>query len=99
MESSSTQINEIIQKIKPLLKYAEEQHWLQYFDNIECELESDDKTNAIKLLKMSFQGGMGSFSDLVLHKNGIPLIEENNELEKLKDKLFDTCEEFLISNR
>jgi hypothetical protein len=33
-------------------------------------------------------GGMGSFNDIVLHKNGIPLIRENDELDDLRHKLY-----------
>lgn len=41
---------------------------------------------------------MGSFSDFVLHKNGIPLIFENNQLENLKEQLFDACEKRYVES-
>ena len=34
---------------------------------------------------------MGSFNDLVLHKNGTPLIQENIELDSLKNNLYLEC--------
>ena len=39
-----------------------------------------------KILKV--YGGMGSFNDLVLHKDNSPLGKENNELDKLRKKLY-----------
>jgi hypothetical protein len=41
--------------------------------------------NALKGL----YGGMGSFNDIVLHKNGIPLIQENDELDGLRHMLYN----------
>ena len=37
------------------------------------------------------RGGMGSFLDLVLHKNKKPLIHENNKLDELRHQLYDEC--------
>lgn len=93
MESTSSKIRNVIKKIKPLLENAEENYWFQYFENVEEEFGKKNNDEVIQSLRMIFKGGMGSFSDLVLHKNGIALVEENNELEKLKDDLYDLCEE------
>jgi hypothetical protein len=45
-------------------------------------------------------GGMGSFDDLLLYKDGRLLKEENSSLSVLKSKLFKSCCEYKeITNR
>ena len=41
----------------------------------------------------SMYGGMGSLNDVVLYRNGQPLIEENIAFSALKSELFDLCVE------
>ena len=41
-----------------------------------------------KKIKSLF-GGMGSFTDLVLMRNGIFCIDENNKLDQLRDRLYN----------
>ena len=91
MESPSKIIS-IIDKILPLLKYSGEKFWLLYFQNLreQC-LNQQDNNELYQSVLNSFQGGMGSLNDLVLHKNGTPLIDENNKFDKLKDELFELC--------
>lgn len=91
MESKSQMIS-VINKITPLLEFSEEEFWLSYFKHVLEELNKgqDEKRICDSILK-AFQGGMGSLNDLVLHKDGKPLIEENNRLDALKDQLFDIC--------
>lgn len=99
MESNSSKIEQIILEIILLLEYGEEEYWLSYFKHILQQIKSKSTSyEAIKSLSMIFKGGMGSFSDLVLHKNGAPLIEENNKLDNLKDNLYELCEEILRKN-
>lgn len=96
MESNSSKIEQVILEIIPLLEYSEEEYWLSYFKHMLQQLKSSSPSyEAIKSLSMIFKGGMGSFSDLVLHKDGVPLIEENNKLDGLKDDLYEFCEEIL----
>jgi hypothetical protein len=40
---------------------------------------------------MNLYGGMGSFFDLVLTKNGVPLKEENIELASYENLLYEEC--------
>jgi hypothetical protein len=82
----------VINKIASLLKSSEEKFWLSYFNHVLEELNKgqDEKCLCNSILK-AFQGGMGSLNDFVLHKDGKPLIEENNHLDALKDQLFDIC--------
>ncbi len=96
MEHPRKKIESLIFQIILLLELGEENYWLKYFKYILTNLDSkNNQKEAVALLDQAFKGGMGSFSDVVLHKNGIPLIEENNKLEILKDELFDASECFL----
>ncbi|TAK77389.1 MAG: hypothetical protein EPO11_02740 [Gammaproteobacteria bacterium] len=96
MEYSSKKIKNLIFKVIPLLKLGNENYWLNYFNYVLASFDnSNNEKEIIRSFSQIFKGGMGSFSDLVLHRNGIPLIEENNQLESLKDQLFDACEEYL----
>lgn len=91
MESSS-EIVKIIDKIIPLLVYSEEKFWLSYFQNLrDCSLAKQDELELCRSVLSAFQGGMGSLNDLVLHKDGVPLVDENNKLDSLKDELFEFC--------
>jgi len=47
----------------------------------------EDPEYAKYQLRINF-GGMGSFNDLILHRDGIPLIEENDYLNELRKKLY-----------
>ena len=91
MESKSQMIA-IINKITSLLQFSEEEFWLSFFNHVLEGLDKgqDEKCLCDSILK-TFQGQMGSLNDLVLHKDGKPLIEENNQLDALKDQLFDIC--------
>jgi hypothetical protein len=40
-------------------------------------------------------GGMGTFNDVVFWANGKALIEENDQLEALREKLFTLARDFL----
>lgn len=96
MEHSGKKIRRLITQIISLLELDDDNYWLRYFKYVLKMLDSENnQKEIIRSLSQIFKGGMGSFSDVVLHKNGIPLIEENNQLDTLKDQLFDACEEFL----
>lgn len=99
MEFQSKKIELIIKKIIALLKDSGEDYWLRYFNyNLDKLSKNDFDYQDIEKLNMVFKGGMGSFSDLVLHKNKKPLIDENNELEKLKDDLYEACKDAMKSD-
>ena len=43
-------------------------------------------------------GGMGSLNDLVLHKNGVPLDRENDQLERLRERAWTLAERLRHEN-
>lgn len=53
---------------------------------------SHDPENILSNILASY-GGMGSLNDVVLYKNGQPLIKENNELDELRKFLYSFCRE------
>ncbi len=95
MERSSKKIVDLIKKIIVLLEIGEEDYWIRYFHYILGKIDAEETVDVIRTLSQVFKGGMGSFSDTVLHKNGVPLIKENNDLYDLKNQLFDACQEYL----
>ena len=82
----NNEIKNTVTNIIYLLENNEQMAWAEQFITLNDELDSD-YTFALVSLKKQF-GRMGSFSDLILHKNRIPLITENDELEELKNKLY-----------
>ena len=49
-----------------------------------------------KILKL--YGGMGSFNDLVLYKNGVLCKKENNILDELRNKFYETSKAIISKN-
>lgn len=82
-------INDIIN----LLNISEECDWKNTFENLIKMYPVENKDFARDVLKL--YGGMGSFNDLVLFKNGILLRDENEKLEILRKKLYNNIEEYL----
>ncbi|WP_318364453.1 DUF6966 domain-containing protein [Enterobacter sp.] len=85
-----SEIKRTIEKMIPLLVFGEEDNWVRFFERALLELDRDYE-ETVDILKRQF-GGMGSFNDLVLHKNCIPLLAENDELKALKQQLFELLE-------
>lgn len=83
------EIQNTLHAIIQLLKVGGEKNWERALAALAIQMETDADTTFSQLLTLF--GGMGSFNDVVLHVNGVPLIEENNELARLRSKLFDLC--------
>jgi hypothetical protein len=81
-------IKEYCIRIEKLLLEVGESNWLNSFKNFITELEEHEDTTVYRKI-ISIYGGAGSFSDLVLYKNGVLCIEENNELERLRNGLYN----------
>ncbi len=96
VESPNALENTIGEIIK-LLDVGDRNYWQDYFEYHKKRLIDQDepRKEIVRDILKCFQGGMGSFSDLVLHKNERALIEENNKLEDLKNDLYKLCIEEL----
>ena len=80
------EIRKILLEIIELLEIVGEYDWRTtlkglYVDNISSQKDW------LRKIKGLF-GGMGSFTDLVLMKNGIICIDENNKLDQLRNRLY-----------
>lgn len=87
-------INEIkktLTNIISILHSNNENAWTKTFETLGSELDVDCEASIFALKKV--YGGMGSFNDIVLHKNGQPLRKENDELEDLSHRLYQQLEQ------
>ncbi|HFV9238260.1 hypothetical protein ABKV24_02550 [Enterobacter mori] len=80
------EIKKTVIDIITILSSNDEGSWAKTFEKLGCELEVDYESSIYALKKL--YGGMGSFNDIIFHKNGIPLIRENDELDDLRHKLY-----------
>lgn len=72
--------------IASILASNDELSWAKKFENLSSELDINYEASLFSLKKI--YGGMGSFNDIVLHKDGVPLVLENEELDNLRHKLY-----------
>ena len=81
------EIKKTVIEIANILSSSDEIPWAKAFEKLGNELDNDYESS-INSLK-GIYGGMGSFNDIVLHKNGMPLIRENDELDDLRHSLYN----------
>lgn len=93
MESNSNeQIVNLVEQVIILLSDNNEQEWAKFLRNALINFnQSEDKAEAVTPIMKSMLGGMGTLSDVVLHKDKKPLIDENNKLYYLLNELYDEC--------
>ncbi|WP_374623293.1 hypothetical protein [Pandoraea sp.] len=56
-----------------------------------CLLNLANDPDGVRTQIIAMCGGMGSLNDLVLYKNGQPMIQENNEFDTLRGELYKLC--------
>ena len=81
-------IKEILVQILELLNSVTEKEWSRAIQKLVHEYEFLD-TQSIQKNVLGMYGGMGSFNDLVLYKNGELCPNENSKLDELRRLLFD----------
>ena len=83
-------IEKLLTKIADLLDAHGEADWAQSFRNFLSDYNSEPEVTKGKI--RSVYGGMGSFNDIILYgSNGMPLRDENNELDQMRSELFQLC--------
>jgi len=82
-------IEVILTRVIELLRIGAFNDWAVALEKIKAGFEFDPKYSSLKLLSM--YGGMGSLNDVVLYRDGQPLISENNELDTLRSQLYELC--------
>ena len=83
----------ILKELIALLEKSGETNWSASLRSLmlalsQCENDTEKKYVRSQLKRIF--GGMGSFSDLVLYKNGKVLVAENNQLEVLRQALYES---------
>ena len=84
-----SEIEVVLTRMIELLHIGAFNDWVVALEKVKRDFEFDPKSSSLKLLSM--YGGMGSLNDIVLYKDGQPLISENNELDILRSKLYKLC--------
>ena len=88
------EIKKSVIEITRLLSSNDEMLWAKAFEKLGSKLDSDYESSIYSL--KGFYGGMGSFNDVVLHKNGMPLIRENDELDNLRHALYNHLTQAIV---
>lgn len=84
-------IEKILARIEELLRLGASSNWVKTIENSRKELLGNPTSTVSNILGM--YGGMGSFNDIVLYKNGQPLISENIEFDELREQLYELCKQ------
>lgn len=84
-----SQITVVMARISQLLRAGNEEEWAERIDQYRLELPGDSSYVLSKIIRL--YGGMGSLADIVLYRNGQPLISENNEFSDLRTHLYELC--------
>ena len=74
-----------------LLRFGDVKDWANALEKARGEMAADPQATAASII--SWFGGMGSLNDVILYKNGQPLIAENTELDALASELYQLCHE------
>lgn len=96
MESNSNQkIAELLEQTINLLAENNQEEWANCLRNllnnyVNSSDKKDEKEAVIPIMRVML-GGSGSLSDVVLHKERKPLINDNNKLYDLPNQLYDEC--------
>lgn len=82
---------DIFTEIAALLRVAGNDNWAKAFDNLRSEFEISPEAARTEILRV--YGGIGSFNDVILYRDGQPLWTENGRLSTLRTELYDICRE------
>jgi len=80
------EIKSTLGRMSELLQAGGHPDWASSLKKLIAQVD-DDPTRACATIVGMF-GGMGSLNELVFYKGGIPLRQENQELDDLRSKLF-----------
>jgi len=82
-------INFLLARMVELLRFGGIDAWADSLERSRKKLTKNIELEKNTILSMF--GGMGSLSDLVLYRDGKPLVKENNEFDELRKKLYAIC--------
>lgn len=84
-------IETALARMAELLRIDGSSDWASALEKFRREIATDPVAISAQIRGM--YGGMGSLNDIVLYKNGQPLIAENDEFDTLRTELYDLCRE------
>lgn len=91
------EIIETVARIAKILASNDEHSWAKAFEDLGSNIDTDYESSLHSL--KGLYGGMGSFNDVILHKNGMPLIPENDDLEELRHRLYKQLKEAIDAQK
>lgn len=91
------EIRETVIGIANILSSNDESSWAKTFEKLGAEIDTNCESSLHSL--KGLYGGMGSFNDVILHKNGMPLIRENDDLDELRHKLYKQLKEAIEAQK
>lgn len=81
----------VLKSMAELLRLGTRDDWANALEKFREEIGNSPNATAARILSM--YGGMGSLNDLILYRNGQPLVAENVELDALRSELYQLCHE------
>ncbi len=88
----------LMDSLTKFLELQGENNWRNGFVNVLKEINNNSDLKEIARSVMRNYGGMGSFNDLILHRDNKPLIQENDTLETLSTSMYDTSSSLMMRN-
>lgn len=81
----------VLKRMAELFRFGTRDDWANALEKFHREIGNSPNATAARIL--SIYGGMGSLNDLILYRNGQPLVAENVELDALRSELYQLCQE------
>lgn len=75
-----------------LLRTENHEDWAETLEVINLGPAQSKQSISMKILSM--YGGVGSLNDIVFYRESQPLIDKNNEFDKLRSHLYELCKSF-----
>jgi hypothetical protein len=101
MESKSQNIIQIIEELLVLMKMSDSRQVIYFHDFLKNELAQLNKPHDLTKIAqtiLNVYGGMGTFNDIALFKNG-KILDEEDKFEELREKLYKSCKDAVIESR
>ena len=92
-----SEISETVACIASILASNDECSWARRFESLRSDMDTNYESSLHSL--KGLYGGMGSFNDVILHKDGTPLIRENDDLDELRHKLYKQLKEAIEAQK
>ena len=101
MESSSQQLISTLNRITILLNLSDDPlcwHYRDQFKELVAQLSRPHEPKRIASTVLSTYGGMCTFSDAGIWKDGNRLKNDDDEFRDLRTKLYKLCEEIVATD-